>query len=114
MYFGGPTVPRVPYQWNHVCTSVQYTQEGAKRSIYSDGGISFNHTSDFLKSSRWQKGRNFTFGGEETYYYGSPLEGYLTDIQIFSRALTKDEMTHYTTCEQVNILSLIASVSQYA
>ena len=103
MYFGGPTVTRLTYKWNHVCVSVEYTDEGAERTIVPNDGDSFNFTSEYLQGSKWPRDRNFTFGGEETYYYGAPLEGYMTDIQIFSRILSHEEMEEYTLCNLVTL-----------
>lgn len=63
--------------------------------------MNFNFTSSFLASTVWPVGHNFTFGGREIKYAGVHLNGYLTDIQIFSQALTKEEMSDYTLCTKV-------------
>ena len=66
MYFDGPTVPRETYRWNHVCSSVSYSSEGAHRIVVSDRDILFNFTSDYFENSKWPLGHNFTFGGRTT------------------------------------------------
>ena len=103
-YFGGGTAPRVTYHWNHVCTSVRYTEEGAERNIFADGEFNFNFTSAFLPESVWPAGHNFTFGGRELKYSGVHLIGFMTDVQIFSRSLSSDEMIGFTSSKQVGHL----------
>ena len=117
-YFGGGSSPREPHRWSHVCLGVRYTAAGtAERTIFADGEHNFNFTSAFLPASSWPRSRSFTFGGREVEtrytmhdhyppacqvrYSGVHLHGYMTDIQIFSRALTTDEMVGYTSCQQV-------------
>ena len=34
-------------------------------------------------------------------YGGYELDGYMTDIQVFSKVLTAEEMKGYTSCEKV-------------
>ena len=49
----------------------------------------------------WPPGHNLTLGGRELFYYGAHLRGLLTDAQVFSRALTDQEMVAYTACQEV-------------
>merc|ERR1711892_357127 len=97
-YFGGGPAIRIPARWNHVCVSVTYTGEGAERVIYADGKFNFRFTTAFLDEIKWLKGHNFTFGGRKFTYSGVHLNGMITDVQIFSRKLSADEMIGYTTC----------------
>ena len=102
-YFGGGPVEKIPYKWNHVCISVEYTQEGAERVIYADGKLIFQFTSKYLEKVKWSKGHNFTLGGRESKYVGVHLNGMITDVQIFSRKITADEAGAYTACEKVKL-----------
>ena len=52
----------------------------------------------------WPPGHNLTLGGRELFYYGAHLRGLLTDAQVFSRALTDQEMVAYTACQEVATL----------
>ena len=49
----------------------------------------------------WPPGHNLTLGGRELFYYGAHLRGLLTDAQVFSRALSDQEMVAYTACQEV-------------
>ena len=91
----------MPIRWNHVCASVAYTREGAERIIYADGKLNFQFTTAYLEEIKWLKGHNFTFGGRFFQYSGVHLNGLVTDVQIFSRKLSAEEMIGYTTCTKV-------------
>ena len=108
MHFDGPGVVRETFRWSHVCTTVRITSEGAHREVVADGDIHYNFTTDYFESAEWPLGHNFSFGGREIYYYGEHVNGYLTDIQIFSRVLTYPEMVAFTSCSKVtmNVLQL--------
>ena len=101
-YFNGGSETREPYRWNHVCASVKYKNGKAFRTIYVDGKLHYNNTSSYLKESSWPTERSLTFGGREIKYPDKHLNGYITDIQVFSRVLTPDEMITYTSCKMVN------------
>ena len=100
-YFGGGPALRMPNRWNHVCVSIDYTDKGAERIIYADGKFNFQFTTAFLEEVKWLKGHNFTFGGRKFKYSGVHLHGMITDVQIFSRKISPEEMIGYTTCEKV-------------
>ena len=44
-----------------------------------------------------------TFGGRDggVWTEDLPLKGYITDVQVFSRTLSKEEMADYTLCNKV-------------
>jgi hypothetical protein len=102
-YFGGGPALRMPNRWNHVCVSIEYTDKGAERIIYANGKFNFQFTTAFLEEVKWLKGHNFTFGGRKFKYSGVHLNGMITDIQIFSRKISPEEMIGYTTCEKVEL-----------
>ena len=104
MNFDGPGVPRETFKWNHVCSSVVYNEERADRYIVANGEYNFNISSDYFRSSSWPEGHNFTIGGREIFYYGEHLNGFITDVQIFSRSLTNKEMIDFTSCQNVRFL----------
>ena len=91
----------MPHRWSHVCTSVAYTKDGAERLIYADGKFNFQFTTAYLEETKWLKGHNFTFGGRKFQYAGVHLAGQVTDVQIFSRTLSSEEMIGYTACTEV-------------
>ena len=93
----------MPNRWNHVCVSIEYTEKGAERIIYADGKFNFQFTTAFLEEVKWLKGHNFTFGGRKFKYSGVHLDGMITDVQIFSRNISPEEMIGYTTCEKVGL-----------
>ena len=105
MSWNGPSGDRKTYRWSHVCVSVRISEEGgAEREFSLDGKHHTNFSSDTFSTSLWPRGHNFTFGGREIYYYGPHLHGFIADVQIFSRQLSKEEMIGYTTCEQVDFI----------
>ena len=101
-YFEGGTETMEPYRWNHVCASVKYQNGKALRIIYVDGKFHHNYTSTYLKASSWPIERSMTFGGREIEYPDKHLSGYITDIQVFSKVLTPEEMISYTSCKMVS------------
>ena len=103
-YFGGGTSVREPFRWNHICVSVHYTDSQAHRLIIVDGKLNFNFTTSFVPESKWPLGHNFTFGGREFEYGGYDIDGYITDVQIFSRTLPKEDMIAYTKCQKVKTI----------
>ena len=94
-----------PYRWNHVCSAVKYTSLGmekrAERLIYVDGELNFNFTSAFLPETLWPLGNNFTFGGREFKHKSYHLDGWITDVQVYSKPLGSEEMIKFTLCHQV-------------
>ena len=66
-----------------------------------DGKLNFNFTTSIVPEAEWPIGHNFTFGGREFGKQGYGLDGYITDVQIFSQALPKDDMIAYTKCQKV-------------
>lgn len=96
---------------------MKYKNSGAHRTVYVNGELNFNYTTAFLPSTIWPIGRTFTFGGREQnmQYTGYPLNGYMTDVQIFSKGLTREEMISYTTCQKVSFyLAFIRIANEYA
>ena len=95
-----------PYRWNHVCSAVKYTSLGmekrAERLIYVDGELNFNFTSAFLPETLWPWGNNFTFGGRELKHKLYHLDGWVTDVQVYSKPLGSEEMIKFTLCHQVS------------
>ena len=105
-YFDGGVSPRDTHRWNHVCVSVNYTDLGAERTIFVDGKLHFKTTTAFLQSTIWPQGRTFAFGGSEPNmrYDGFALDGYMADIQVFSKVLSEEDMIGYTLCQKVNLI----------
>ena len=92
----------MPSRWNHVCGAIEYKKDNnAKRTIYADGKENFVFTSKYLDEVKWKLGHNFTFGGRKFVQSGFHLKGLITDVQIFSRKLSADEMIAYTNCTKV-------------
>ena len=52
-YWKGGTAICEPFSWNHVCVSVEYSDDGAHRTIYVDGKLHFNLTSKYFEDSKW-------------------------------------------------------------
>ena len=69
--------------------------------IYVNGELHFNHTTAFIPSTIWPSSRSFTFGGREFPLDGFPLDGLMTDIQIFTEEITTKDMMDYTSCQKV-------------
>ena len=75
----------------------------------ADGETLYNHATDYIANVTWPLGHNFTFGGRELHYTGEALNGYMTDVQIFNRSLTNQEMFDFTSCQGVRIFRFFAS-----
>ena len=97
----GGDSPFNTHRWNHICASVKYMNGEAHRTIYVDGKLHFNHTTSFLPSTNWPNTRSFTFGAREYPLDGFPLNGLMTDVQIFTEELSTKDMMDYTTCQKV-------------
>ena len=80
---------------------MKYSQLWAERVIYADGKILFKFTSAYLEEVKWPKGHNFTFGSRKFEYIGDPLNGMITDVQIFARSITAREALGFTSCQEV-------------
>ena len=104
-YFGGGPFERVPFRWYHLCALISYTDEGAEREFYVDGKLNFQATTKYLPDTKWPKGHNLTIGGREISYSGVHFHGLVTDVQLFSRKLSKEEAVAYTTCSRVKQLN---------
>ena len=104
-FFGGGEFERVPFRWYHLCALISYTSKGAERIFYVDGKLNYQTVTKYLPETKWPKGHNFTIGGREIPYSGVHFNGYVTDVQVFSRRLTEEEAIGYTTCQKVAQLS---------
>ena len=81
----------------------------ALRNITMNGKDYLNSiSSGVFVNTLWTHGVNMTFGAREgddmAWPEDLPLNGYVTDVQVFSRALSIKERKDYTLCDQVTFL----------
>ena len=92
----------MPFRWYHLCALISYTDEGAERELYLDGKKNYETTTGYLANSKWLKGHNLTIGAREfPFSAGVNFNGQVTDVQLFSRKLSRAEAVDYTTCSKV-------------
>ena len=99
----GPIVGWQIFKWEHICVSMEVNDELALRNFTLDGKSYLNSSSSgIFHDTLWTNGYNMTFGGREgVRSEDSAFDGYITDVQVFSRTLSKEEMANYTLCNQV-------------
>ena len=101
MHFDGGPFERLVHRWYHMCVTADFTEKGAIRQFYLDGELNFEIVTDFLLDVKWPKGHNLTIGGREFEYYGAHFNGLVTDVQMYSRILTKGDIEDYSKCKKV-------------
>ena len=100
----GPIIGWQIFKWEHICVSMEVNDELALRNFTLDGKSYLNSSSSgIFHDTLWTYGYNMTFGGREGGVWPEdlPFNGYITDVQVFSRTLSKEEMEDYTLCNQV-------------
>ena len=101
-HFDGGLFVRVPFRWYHLCAIISYTDKGAERELYLDGELNYQTSTGYLPESIWQRGHNLTIGAREfPFSAGVNFNGQVTDVQLFSRKLSRAEAIAYTTCAKV-------------
>ena len=83
---------------------MSYTDTGVGQEIYIDGDLKYNNTrSGYLPEILWSRGQNLSIGGREIPIpsRGVNFNGHVTDVQVFSRKLSREEVNDYTTCSKV-------------
>ena len=100
----GPNVGWQIFKWEHFCVSMEESGENAFRNFTLNGKSYLKSSSaGIFHDTLWTRGYNMTFGGRDGGLWKEdlPLKGYITDVQVFSRTLSKEEMADYTLCNKV-------------
>ena len=101
-HFDGGRFVRVPFRWYHLCAIISYRDKGAERELYLDGELNYQTTTGYLAESTWRRGHNLTIGAREfPFPAGVNFNGQVTDVQLFSRKLSRAEAIDFTTCSKV-------------
>ena len=99
-FFTGGDVERVPLRWYNLCVTFSFEEgKGTFFQYYLNGELNFEERSERIGDSVWVPGTNLSIGYREFQFTGVPFQGMVTDVQLFSKFLSFEEATGYTSCK---------------
>ena len=98
-FFTGGDVERVPLRWYNLCVTFSFDESGTFFQYYLNGELNHEDRSYRVGDGYWAPGTNLSIGHREFEFTGVPFNGMVTDVQLFSKVLSAEEATGYTSCK---------------